>query len=297
MPWRKELASVSRTEVEEVAIADFKSESQYVGVAVDLVIEVGSYACIAANLFRNAEMSWSRNEAILGGQLVRLFKLLDALLDQTCKHRREISIVLTRLIFECIVNLRYMIANASEDLFHSYRSYSLQHELRLINRIEEKIAARGGNALPIEARMIRSINLSFQASALTRQDVENHRQSNWSGLNLYERADRIGLGQAYLAAFGGGSHSVHGNWQDMLEYHLVKLDDNSYRPNFDWHMPRPQILETVVMLVADAVIDYALYFTDGEAAEFVERLEDLQSRAHQLSKLHEAFLGWQTKEA
>ena len=290
MPWREKLAEIPITEIDEVAIAEFQSEGQYVGVAVDLVIEVGSYAYIAANLFKDPAMRWSRDEAILGGQLVRLFKLLDALLDQTCKHRREISMVITRLIFECIVNLRYMITNASDNLFNSYRSYSLQHELKLLKHIEENIAARGGDSLPIEGRMIRSINLSFQASALTRQDVENHRQRNWSGLNLYERAERVGLGQAYLAAFGGGSHSVHGNWQDMLEYHLEKLDDNSYRPNLDWHMPRPQILETLAVLVADALIDYATYFIEGDAAEFVERLENLQNRAHQLSALHEAFL-------
>jgi hypothetical protein len=290
MPWREKLAEIPTTEIDEAAIAEFQSEGQYVGVAVDLVIEVGSYAYIAANLFKNPAMHWSRNEAILGGQLVRLFKLLDALLDQTCKHRRETSIVIARLIFECIVNLRYMIANASDNLFNSYRSYSLQHELKLLKTIEENIVARGGDSLPIEDRMIRSINLSFQASALTKEDVDNHRQKNWSGLNLYERAERVGLDQAYLAAFGGGSHSVHGNWQDMLEYHLEKLDDDSYRPNLDWHMPRPQILETLAMLVADALIDYVTYFTEGNATEFVERLEDLQDRAHQISELHEAFL-------
>jgi len=297
MPWREKLAEIPTTEIDEAVIAEFQSEGQYVGVTVDLVIEVGSYALIAANLFKNPQMRWSRNEAILGGQLVRLFKLLDALLDQTCKHRREISVVITRLIFECIVNLRYMIANASDDLFNSYRSYSLQHELKLLERIEANVAERGGDSLAIEDRMIRSINLSFQASGLTRQDVANHRQRNWSGLNLYERAERVGLGQAYMAAFGGGSHAVHGNWQDMLEYNLEKLDDNSYRPNLDWHMPRPQILETLAMLVADALMDYVTYFTEGDATEFVQRLEDLQDRAHRISALHEAFLVKQQADA
>jgi hypothetical protein len=297
MPWREKLAEIPPTEIDEAAIAEFQSEGQYVGVAVDLVIEVGSFACIAANLFKNPAMHWSRNEAILGGQLVRLFKLLDALLDQTCKHRRETSIVITRLIFECIVNLRYMIANASDNLFNSYRSYSLQHELKLIKMIEENIAARDGESLPIEDRMIGSINLSFQASGLTRGDVDNHRQRNWSGLNLYERAEGVGLDQAYLAAFGGGSHSVHGNWQDMLEYHLEKLDDDSYRPYLGWHVPRPQILETLAILVADALIDYVTYFTEGNATDFVERLENLQDRAHQISGLHEAFLVRQRPDA
>lgn len=290
MPWRAELAEIPAAEIDETSIGTFQSESEYVGVAVDLVIEVASYACVAAHLFKTQELHWTRNEAILGGQLVRLFKLLDALLDQTCKHRRETSIVIARLVFECIVNLRYMIANASDDLFHSYRIYSLQHELKLIELIEENIADRGGESLPIEDRMISSILASFQASGLAREEIANRRQRNWSGLNLYERAKMIRLDQAYLAAFGGGSHSVHGNWQDLLEYHLEKLDDNCYRPNLDWCIPRPQILQTLVILAADALIDYVTYFTDNNAPEFIQRLENLQDRAHEFSALHERFL-------
>jgi hypothetical protein len=183
-----------------------------------------------------------------------------------------------------------MIAHASDDLFHSYRTYSLQHELKLLERIEANIAGRQGVSLPIEDRMIKSILASFEASALTREDVARHRQRNWSGLNLYERAREIGLEHAYLAAFGGGSHSIHGNWQDLLEYHLEKIDDNSYRPNIDWHMPRPQILEALVTLVADALADYVNFVTDRNAPDFIQRLHDLQDRTNQLSALHEAFL-------
>jgi len=290
MPWRRLLAATPLTKVDEALIKEFESEGDYIGLGIDLVIEVGSYVCVAANLFRNEEMNWTRDEAILGGHLVRLFKLLDSLLDQTCKHRRETSIVLSRLVFECIVNLRYLIAHASDDLFRSYRTYSLQHELKLIEKIEANIAERQGVSLPIEDRMIRSILASFAASALTRVEVAANRQRNWSGLNLYDRARAIGLDQAYLAVFGGGSHSIHGNWQDLLEYHLEKIDDNSYRPNIHWHMPRPQILEALVTLIADALADYVNFFTGRNAPEFIERLHDLQHRTNHLSRLHEAFL-------
>lgn len=290
MPWRAELEAIPKTQIDQALIEAFDSEGSYVGLGVDLTIEVGSYVCVAANLFKNEEMTWTRHEAILGGHLVRLFKLLDALLDQTCKHRRETSIVLSRLIFECIVNLRYMVSYASDDLFHSYRTYSLQHELKLVEKIEANIADRQGVTLPIEDRMIRSILASFAASGLTREEVAANRQRNWSGLNLYERARAVGLDQAYLAAFGGGSHSIHGNWQDLLEYHLEKINDDSYRPNIDWHMPRPQILEALVMLVADALVDYINFFTERNAPEFIQRLNDLAERTQRLSGLHEAFL-------
>lgn len=284
------LADISEAPIDPDAIEQFTSEGDYVGLAIDLLIEAGSYVCVAANIYKNESGVWSRDEAVLGGHLVRLYKLIDSLLDQTCKHRREISIVLARLIFECIVNLRYLIANASDETFRSYRIYSLQHELRLIEAIEENIAARNGLVLPIEDRMIKSILSSFRASALTRDEVSGNRQRNWSGLNLYERAKRVGLDQAYLAVFGGGSHSIHGNWQDLLEYHLEELDDHSYRPDMGWSRPRPQLLEALVTLTCEALLDYLRFVSLPDEYGMFERLDNLGHRTQKLSELHEKFL-------
>lgn len=296
-PIGDQLVDIPITKIDRAVIEQFESEGNYVGVALDLLIEAGSYICVAANLYRNDEMCWTRDEAILGGHLVRLFKLVDALLDQTYKNRRETSVVIARLVFECIVNLRYMIANASDDLFRSYRIYSLQHELRLLERIEADISYRGGLFKPIEERMIKSILASFDASGLSRQEVADTRQRNWSGLNLYDRAKSVGLDQAYLAAFGGGSHTIHGNWQDLLEYHLEKIDNDAYRANIGWHMPRPQILEALVTLIVGAVADYLEFIAGSDAQDFLQRLEDLSARAHQLSELHEVFVVKRTKDA
>ena len=284
------LADISATSIDSDAIEHFTSEGDYVGLALELLIETGSYVCVAANIYKNENGFWTRDEAVLGGHLIRLYKLIDSLLDQTCKRRREISIVLARLIFECIVNLRYLIANASDETFRSYRIYSLQHELKLIETIEESIAARSGIVLPIEDRMIKSILSSFRASDLTRDDVSGNRQRNWNGLNLYERAKRVGLDHAYLAVFGGGSHSIHGNWQDLLEYHLEKIDDHSYRPKMGWRAPRPQLLEALVTLTSEALLDYLRFLSLPDEHEMFKRLHDLGQRTHQLSELHEKFL-------
>jgi hypothetical protein len=284
------LADIPETRIDTDAIEQFTSEGDYVGLALDLLIETGSYVCVAASICKNENGFWSRDEAVLGGHLVRLYKLIDSLIDQTCKHRREISIVLARLIFECIVNLRYLITNASDETFRSYRIYSLQHELKLIETIEENIASRGGLLLPIEDRMIKSILSSFRASDITRDEVSGNRQRNWNGLNLYERAKIVGLNQAYLAVFGGGSHSIHGNWQDLLEYHLEKLDDHSYRPNMGWRAPRPQLLEALATLTAEVIFDYLRFLSMPDEHEMFERLDDLRMRIHQLSDLHEKFL-------
>lgn len=105
----------------------FTLEEDFVGLSIDLLIEAGSFVCVAANLYPLGK-TWNRDEAILGGHFVRLYKLISAILDQTCQYRREIIMIHTRLAFECIINLRYLINHTSEELFDSYIKYSLKQE-------------------------------------------------------------------------------------------------------------------------------------------------------------------------
>lgn len=290
------LPEIERTEIDEEKISVFESEADFLGLSISLLIETGSYVCVAGNIYSSKTYTWNRNEAVLGGHLVRLYKLIDGLLDQTCKHRRETSFVLGRLAFECIINLRYLIAHASDELFQSYRRYSLQHERRLLTRIRESIDARGGQKLPIEHRMIRSIERSFRVSGLYIEDNATPNERNWGGLNIFERAKAVGLDEAYLAAFGGGSHTAHGNWQDLVEYHLEDVTEDSFRADFQWHRPRPQVHDAITLHAAEAVIDFAQYLSPGDSAPLVDVLEELQERVLLLSRLHEEFLSRETND-
>lgn len=256
-PREVEIPDIKRTEIDDEQVRAFKSEGDFIALSVSLLIEAGSYVCVGGNLYPAETRNWNRDEAVLGGHLVRLYKLIDGILDQTCKHRRETSFVLARLAFECIVNLRYLIAHASDELFRSYRNYSLQHERQLLARIKANIEARGGQKLPIERRMIKSIERSFRVSGTDVEDAPEIREQNWGGANIFERAKAVGLAGAYLAAFGGGSHTVHGNWQDLVEHHLEDIDDSSFCADFEWHAPQPQVLDAITLHAAQAVIDFA----------------------------------------
>ena len=252
--------------------------------------------CVAGNLLPADRKAWNRDEAAIGGHFVRLHKLIDALLDQTCKRRRETSFIFGRLAFECIINTRYLIACSSEDLFLSYRAYSLKHEYKLLNDIKPNISKRGGKELPIERRMIASILRSFEDSGVPINSYNPSGLRNWGGKNLFEKAQALGLETAYLAAFGGGSHSIHGNWQDLLEYHLEKTVEGHFRPIFEWHRPRPQLLNAIALHSTETVIDYIKWLTRHHSEELVSVLRDLQDRIVHFDRLHEEFITTSNKK-
>ena len=152
------LNEVSPAPVDDEVIATFTSEDDFNELTVELLKEVGSFVCIAASALPADTKRWSRNQAIYGGHLVRLFKLISTLLDQTCQLRRETTFIVSRLAYETAVNLAYLIENGSNELFDDYIRYSLRQEKKLYELIETNIAERGGIRLPIEDRMLASIS-------------------------------------------------------------------------------------------------------------------------------------------
>ncbi len=284
-----DIPEVKRTELNENSIENFSSEVDFLGVSVDLLIEAGSYVCIVGSLMPFETKAWNSNQAILGGHLVRLYKLISAMLDQTCKHRREISSILARIAFECIINLSFLLKNYSPDLLLSYKSYSLKHEKKLMDKIKENISKRNDEILPIEERLIKSIKRAFKASGFTPEDIMAKKLSNWGNNSLYDKAKDVGLEETYLAEFGGPSHNIHGNWQDLLEYQLEEKDDDHFSPEFNWHNPRPQYLNVLALQTAEVLKQYIEWLGYEEIKDMVKTLNEFQERIRTFDSAHETM--------
>jgi Family of unknown function (DUF5677) len=284
------LNDIDAVAVDDDAIAAYTSEDEFNSLTVELLKEAGSFVCVAASLLPADKKRWSRDQAIYGGHLVRLYKLLSALLDQICQKRRETTFILSRLAFEGIVNLAYLIEYGSPELFDEYIRYSLRQEKRLYDRITANIAARGGSRLPIEDRMLSSISKAAAKSGFAIADLSPNEPKSWGKKNLRERAQAVGLEVMYLAAFGGGSQSIHGNWMDLLEYHLDQEGDG-FIPSLEWHRPKPQIGLAIAQMTVDVVWRF-LRFVGAikEVQGLDDRLRDLEGRIKRANIGHERFL-------
>jgi uncharacterized protein DUF5677 len=232
---------IKRVTVDPDAIAAFTHEWDFMVLASELLREVTSYVCVAACTLGSAP-AWTRDQAAVGGNMVRLSKLLWVYLDQIVQKKFESSTILSRLAFETIVNARYLIANFSPELVDSFVRHSLRRERRLRDRIQANIQERGGDVLHIEQRMFKSIDRAARLAGVTLDSVDLKDKAPWGGKDLRQKAEAIGFGEAYLAVFCGMSHNVHGSWQDMYQFHLETDENGGFTPNLDWGRPRPQPL-------------------------------------------------------
>lgn len=282
-----------RTKVNIKEIKKFDSEDQFMSLAVELFKEVCQITALLSCTYRLDQdgnpRKWARNEAILGGLMVRTSKLQLALLDQICQKHLEIAFIIDRCLSESLINLKYLLQRDNDNLFDEYIEYSLREEKRLLKRIEENITKRG-HELPIESRMIDSIRQAFKTSSFTPEQVDETKWKPW-GEKIYERAKSIGMEDAYFALFSLPSHSVHGNWQDLISYHL-KYEKGEFSPEIQWGYPRPQLLFTAALLSAD-INKLFLNKTIQECPDKDQidiLLGDIIIRVRVADELHEQFL-------
>jgi hypothetical protein len=145
--------------------------------------------------------------------------------------------------------------------------------------------------------MLASIGAAVARSGFAIADLSPDEPKSWGERSLYQRSKAVGFEIMYLAAFGGGSQNVHGNWMDLLEYHLEENRDG-FVPSLEWHRPRPQIGFAIAQMTVDVVgrfFDFvnAFEMTDG----LDKRLDDLASRINRANVAHEQFVTGRMKMA
>jgi hypothetical protein len=279
---------IKKTEI-NLNLESYKHEGYFVEVSIDLLIEAGSYITLLVNLYDDNKLIWNEDQAVIGGNLVRLYKLICGVLDNVCDQKGEFVQIFTRLAFECIVNTRYLINNYNEKTIISYKLNSLKTDKRLYTEIKSCIAERDNIVLPIEQRMMSSIEKLFAKSNIE-LNIDHKTERNWGNKNFFEKTKSLGLDKLYLSHFSLTSNEIHGSWSDLMFHHLETNSDGNFVPNFDWETPRPQPLTAIAFLVPTLLIEYLETFFDDIPIELFTKIKGLENRILLFMELHEEWL-------
>lgn len=150
-----------------------------------------------------------RNQAICAGLMVRMTKFMIALMQLTCSdNRSEVALSLTRSIMESAFNLEFLVRSNEDRHFDQFVRFSLGPERELYDRIQANIAKRNGDVLPIEKRMLASIDNLCKVSGIDISAV-NPKHGNWGG-GLKQRLEFLNKAEQYLYMHRLPPHAVHG---------------------------------------------------------------------------------------
>jgi hypothetical protein len=279
-----EKVKISREEAQDFEQDDFSEK------AFQLLKEVGIHGSYVSSLIPQGQHGWKKYQAIVGGHLIRSNKLIRATLDQASQRRMEIIHIYFRLIYECTVNARYLILKNNPEIFESYIKYSLRNDKRLRDRIKENMKEGNRDEVPIEKRMTKSIEKYFKKGGYTFEEIDASNRQPWGGDNIYYRAKELNMNRAHLFMFKGQSSPIHGNWHDLVLYHLNQNGNGEFEPVQEWHSPDIRIINSISILTVPLFKDFVTYLAGEEIEEINNLYDELLERILLLEKLHEEQL-------
>jgi|TARA_B110000091_G_scaffold39568_1_gene42702 hypothetical protein len=274
----------------KVELTEFKNENQFMDAYVELLKQTITllYFIVGDRYCEGKEgipSKINRNEAIIGGNLTRLIKLNTSFLENICNEKLEICCILNRCIAETAINTQFMIVEGEDNVLKNYIKYSLITEKQLWNTIKENVEDKNNEKSHIEERMQKSIERSFNSSDFDLESV--NRSSKWKKIS--ERAQYVAGDQFYKIFYGISSHSVHGNWQDILSNNLTRENDG-FKVNLEWNRPRPQIMDGAIgmnLLLTKSFVEKEKL---KDLESYLEKTELLMNYQSDLLNQHEKYL-------
>lgn len=270
------------------------SESSFSQVAFELYKETSIVAVIASNLSYSSDSEKGAlplYQAVEAALIVRISKFMASVLALLCDKNREhgeVIMALNRCISESAIKLRFFCERADDEDFDNFIKSSLKPEKDLFDTVQKNIAKRG-KALAIETRIINSVSRVFRSSGITKIDELERIPKR---KNYIEFLRALGMEENYPMLQGVPSHSIHGNWVDLLLHHLEERD-GAFLPKPDSVVPDTRLLCPINMLILTAVRSYIVkHFLNNhdEINILLNRIDNLIERNMEVEALHEKYL-------
>lgn len=225
--------------------------------------------------------SYSRLESTVVGNIVRLFKLYDALTFNLSNNFTEIAAILSRLISETGGYLNYLI-NSNDDtkkkyILISHKSNAFQLK-ELLNIKSER------DLQPIEQRMYERIHRLLKEDEINEEEILNNRQWKLDGKTTEQLLQRV----EYNFVFRGMSVHVHGSWHDLSIYHLSSKGDG-YLPRTEFYPPDTRYLNPISIMMIRDLKTFLVWNKSDPQNILRQLLDDLLEKALEIETYHERY--------
>ena len=228
-------------------------------------------------LLRASDPNTSRyglSDAPIVGLLTRVAKLLRL----ACKFYEidngDYLSVFSRPLIESAVVAIYLLREGDEAI-EDFRLCSYKDTLRILRDRD------GGSEFfdtPAGGRVLRSANAHLAQEGLSQDAFAQQKRNGWrlQGKSLYDIFAEVLGPDEFHFAYGMTSESIHGSWNQSMDWCLVKNDNGTFSANP--HFIRPDS-RTVLPLVRYATPAYALWIErsrprDASLRSTLHRIQD-----------------------
>lgn len=209
----------------EQSLRSLDDINRFTGTFVRDVAEI--YDCITRirNIDRNPT-GFSLEDAPILGLLTRIWKLLKEIVTYYDKDNAEIISILERPLIEAAVTAEYLLMSDS-DVIEDYRKCSYKDRLRILRELKE-----GSRFFETKAgkRLLKSVQEKMDLEGFTEDDFKEQKKNKWrlQGKTFFDIFKEISDEDLYKYTYGMMSESIHGSWNESMDWCLQKNEDSTF---------------------------------------------------------------------
>jgi Family of unknown function (DUF5677) len=195
------------------------------------------------NVDRNPT-GFSIDDAPVLGLLVRISKLVKEVVKSYEENNAEILGVLERPMIEASIIATYLMRNGSDAII-DYRKCSYKDRLRILRGVENKSPFYDTKA---GKRLLAAVREKMSFEGLTKDDFAEQKKNGWKlqGKNFRTIFAEIEHDDLYASTYGMMSESIHGSWNESMDWGLIRNDDSTFSAFTDYHPADIRFMAPVV---------------------------------------------------
>ena len=171
---------------------------------------------------------YNLNEATVVGSITRIIKLFQESVASCSKNKLEIFSQFTRPLYESFIVAKYLMRNGEESQ-RNFRlvSYRARYEnFKKLQEIEDKNH-------PIIKRQLIKLETKLKVDGFTIDDLISESKKGkkaWKldGKSFWKIHSEVDYKDLYSFIYGVGSDAVHGNWQEIFDFHLTRKESGYF---------------------------------------------------------------------
>jgi Family of unknown function (DUF5677) len=165
-------------------------------------------------------------DAPILGLLVRIWKLLKEVIRYYEQDNAQIISVLERPMIEAAVIATYLMTSP-DDVVEDYRKCSYKDRLRLLRDLKA-----GSPFFDTKAgkRLLAAVQEKMDFEGLTESDFATQKANQWriQGKSFRDIFAEVEHDALYPATYGMMSESIHGSWNESMDWDLTKNPDSTF---------------------------------------------------------------------
>ncbi|MBS7846884.1 hypothetical protein KFF47_29330 [Pseudomonas fluorescens] len=228
------------------------------------------------NIERNPT-GYSINDAPILGLLVRISKLLKECVKYHQQDNAEVIAIFERPLIEATTLASYLMLNG-DAVIADYRKCSYKDRLKILKNMEEGSPfSRTKAGKRLHAAVVEK--MSFEG--LLKDDFKEQKKNKWrlQGKSFRDIFAEIEHDDLYSATYGMMSESIHGSWNESMDWSLVRNDDGTFSAFTDYH---PADIRFVAPTIKFTIKPFRLWLQRIDASssylqetvDWIERVND-----------------------